>query len=276
VLVRWTSARGDAARAVRDAANTPEPPDVVVAVGGDGTVLELAEGLLAIEPAERRPALFVVPAGTGNSNYLAQWGDLPWTEALNRALGIGAAPPRRLDLARLVETDELVLLGACSGIGAEALYAARDITLSGPSRYQAALAVAARDCKPYPGRVIVDGRVVHSGNTILANVGGGRYRAGTYRLLPHSILDDGELDVCVIGDEIEPVDVPELTRTGAHLDAPGVVYARGCRITVERTDGEALWFEHDGELLAGVSPRFTLQVLPNALPVLCRAATVDG
>src|SRR5690242_7703757 len=70
VLVRWTSARGDAARAVRDAANTPEPPDGVVAVGGDGTVLELAEGLLAIEPAERRPALFVVPAGTGNSNYL--------------------------------------------------------------------------------------------------------------------------------------------------------------------------------------------------------------
>lgn len=32
---------------------------------------------------------------------------------------------------------------------------------------------------------------------MLANVGGGQYRGGTYQVLPYSLLDDGLLDVCV-------------------------------------------------------------------------------
>lgn len=39
--------------------------DIVVAVGGDGTVHEVVNGLMAV-PAERRPQLGVVPLGSGN------------------------------------------------------------------------------------------------------------------------------------------------------------------------------------------------------------------
>jgi diacylglycerol kinase (ATP) len=46
-----------------------------------------------------------------------------------------------------------------------------------------------------------------------------------------------------------------------------VVYARGRRITVERTDGMPLVFEQDGDLLEDESTRYTLAVVPGALPV---------
>lgn len=265
LTVYRTTEPGDATRVTGQMAGQVE---VVVTVGGDGTVREVVRGLL---DGGRPAVLMVVPGGTGNSSYLAQWGELAWPAALTAALTGTGAHTRWLDVADLVELDEPVLLGACSGLIAEALLTARSVPVTGRQRYRVALAKAAAAHRPYPGRVTVDGEVVHSGPTVLANVGGGQYRGGTYRLLPHSLLDDGLLDVCVIGGEVNPVDVPELTLTGAHLGHPGVVYAQGRRITVERTDGDPIMFEHDGELGAADRSGFTLEVRPQALPVRCRA-----
>jgi diacylglycerol kinase (ATP) len=277
VRVHWTRTRGDAT-SVAAAARTGERGrvDVVIAVGGDGTVREVVNGLLTGGPGKKAPELLIVPAGTGNSNYRSLWSDRPWPEMVAAALSGTGARVRHLDVARLAERNELVVLGACSGIVAEALYASKTVKLAGRERYRTAFQQAANGCKPYPGRVTVDGTVVHAGGTIFANVGGGRHRGGTYRLLPHSVLDDGLLDVCVVGDAVDPADVPELTRDGGHVSLPGVVYARGRRVTIDRTDGQPLWFEHDGELLAGVSSTFTLDVVPAALPVICDAAAPNG
>jgi diacylglycerol kinase (ATP) len=274
--VHWTTERGDATRAAAEAVGRRH--DVVITVGGDGTVREVVEGLLSAGIGDELPVLLIIPAGTGNSSYLAQWGDLPWSEAVPAALSGNGSRRCLLDIARLVELDALVLLGACSGLIADALITARSVPTVGRERYRLALARTVAGYAPYPGRVLVDGAVVHAGKTVLANVGGGRHRGGTYQVLPRSILDDGLLDVCVIGGEIDPLDVPALTRTGAHLRESGVVYARGRRITVERTDDQPLSFEHDGELRTGTATRFTLQVLPGVLPTLCRSGmdALDG
>ncbi|MFC0003939.1 diacylglycerol/lipid kinase family protein [Micromonospora siamensis] len=277
VRLHRTMEVGDAARVVAAAARAAdaERPDVVVSVGGDGTVREVVTGLIgAATPAG--PALLVVPAGTGNSNYLAQWGAEPWPDAVDAALRGEGSRVRHLDLARIRERDQLVLLGAATGTVAEALQIARTVRVTGPARYQEAFTRACRDGVPYPGRVTVDGRVVHEGGTILVNVGGGRYRGGTYQLLPHSVLDDGELDVCVIGDGVDPLRVPELILAGDHVGEPGVVYARGRTITVERTDGAPIWFEHDGELLDRDRTAYTLDVVPGALAVACRFPNPAG
>lgn len=290
VEVHWTTEPRDATTVARAAATRTDAQDrlgLIFAVGGDGTVREVVDGLVAAggsSPAERdaaieRPALMVIPAGTGNSNYLAQWGDLPWQDAVDALGGAhgGVGPEiRMLDLCRIVEIDELVLLGACSGLVAQALVFARDIPLTGRPRYQAALARTAAAYRPYRGRVEVDGTVVHEGATVLANIGGGRHRGGQYRVLPHSLLDDGLLDVCVIGAETKAEDVPRLTLDGDHLDEPGVVYARGRRITVSDTDGEPMWFEHDGELLPREHSTLTLEVMPGLLPTACRGDRPAG
>jgi diacylglycerol kinase (ATP) len=213
-------------------------------------------------------ALFVVPAGTGNSNYRALWGELPWPQALDRALSTLPDSIARLDLARVTELDDLVVLGAGAGLSAEVLMRASDIPLTGRARLAAALEHAAAHFVPYEGLVTIDGTVLHKGQIVLANVGGGPYRAWQYRVLPYSLLDDGLLDVCVVSGELCPDEVPALLRTGAHVGMPGVFYGRGECVVIERLDGAPLCFEHDGELIAGVSPRFTVRVLPGALTAL--------
>ncbi|MEV0522455.1 diacylglycerol kinase family protein [Streptomyces sp. NPDC050439] len=261
-------ARTLAAQAVRDGV------DAVVAVGGDGTAGEVAGSIVAAGPGPVGPALFCVPAGTGNSFYKEVWHDRPWREALAAAF-TGARPQlRRLDLARVAETRETVLLGACSGLVAEALQTAAGLTgISGRARYQQAVAATLRDFAPHPARVVVDDEVVHDGSVVLAAVGGGRYRGGGFLLLPHSVLDDALLDVCVVTGDLDPLELPGLTREGRHLERPEVLYRRGRRVEIERTDGAPLTFEWDGEVKGGRT-RYALEVLPAVLPVLSPAEPV--
>ncbi|MGW5053119.1 diacylglycerol/lipid kinase family protein [Actinokineospora sp. NPDC004072] len=266
-----TTAKGDATESVQRALAERTPPDLVVVVGGDGTVREVVEGMAGVSAA----TLLVIPGGTGNSVYRMLWGEKPWADAL-RAVFTGQAVRRRLDVARLEEIGTTVCLGACSGVVAEALDFARRTPLSGRARYAKALADACAAHRPYPGRVTVDDRVLFEGDTVLANVGGGRYRGGQYLLLPLSELTDGLLDVCVISGQVDPARVPELIRAGGHLGEPGVYYGRGSRIRVERTDGANLVFEHDGELIADTCASMTLRVAPGALPVWADPAIAAG
>ncbi len=74
--------------------------DMVIAMGGDGTVHEVVNGLMKI-PAEKRPVLGVVPVGSGNDfGHALNISQNP-TEALVRALD---GDPISIDLCMM--TDE--------------------------------------------------------------------------------------------------------------------------------------------------------------------------
>jgi diacylglycerol kinase (ATP) len=247
VSVRWTR--------VGDVAGT----SAVVAVGGDGTVRDVAVACQGTTP------MLIVPAGTANSCYRNLFGRAPWQATLEAALRSPAV--RWLDLARVA--GRLVFAGASAGFSAQGIHEART---PGPSRYRTALVNLIPRYRPYPGRVTVDGRLVHSGPALLVNVGGSRFRGGHFELLPRSVPDDGLLDVCVLGGEHSAAEMMELTRTGAHLARPGVVYERGRQVRIERTDGQPLWFEHDGEVLPRDRSEYTVEVVPSAVPVLVELA----
>jgi diacylglycerol kinase (ATP) len=266
VTTHWTEAPGDATKLAESTVDA----ELIVAVGGDGTAREVVHGMVG-GPA----SMFIVPAGTANSCYRSFWGEVGWQRAIELALT--KPNPRRLDLALLGENGKLVLAGAATGFPPMAIHRAESMTdLTGRARYERALLELAETFEPYPGRVTVDGTVVHSGSTMLANVGGSRYRGGQFEVLPHSIIDDGLLDVCVIGGRHHPAEMLVAARAGEHVTAAGVVYARGREVTLERTDGRDLWFEHDGEVLVGAGNRFTLSVVPHAVPVLVGTAADAG
>ncbi|GIJ50171.1 diacylglycerol kinase [Virgisporangium aliadipatigenens] len=111
LTVEYTKRRGHAATLARDAARAGI--DVVVTLGGDGTVNEAVNGLLTAEPgakdpaggADRRPALAVVPGGS--TNVFARAIGLPrdWAEGTyvilqalragtTRTIGLGRADDR--------------------------------------------------------------------------------------------------------------------------------------------------------------------------------------
>ncbi|KRV50452.1 hypothetical protein AQ490_15310 [Wenjunlia vitaminophila] len=263
----------------------PDPwPDLVIAVGGDGTVRDVAEALVRLDalPARDRPSpsLVVVPAGTGNSCHRGLWADRPWPGTLNEVLS-GRAVVRHIDLARLAGHDRVVLIGASCGLIADVTALAADLRhIPGRERYVAALAkVPAGGYVARPGRVLVDGRPVFAGPVLMAVVGGVRHRAGTFPVLPESVLDDGLLDVCVVDGGLDPAEREELAariRIGTHLGRPGVVHARGRVVTMERTDGAPLAFEHDGEVWAHRCSSVTLETLPRTLRVLVPPEPVAG
>lgn len=126
------------------------------------------------------------------------------------------------------------------------------------------------------GRVLVDGKAVHSGATTLVNVGGARYRAGVYDILPQSLLDDGLLDVCVLDASLPTRSAFELMRSGEHVGHSGVTYARGAEVTLERTDGLPLHFESDGEVVESDRAGITIEVLPGAVPVFAHDQRTGG
>ncbi|QLH19354.1 diacylglycerol kinase family protein [Streptomyces sp. Rer75] len=266
VDVWWTECQGHATAIVAqlvDGESHAGPPDMIVSVGGDGTLREVVEGMA--RSACRIP-LVVMPGGTGNSNYRSLWDDVPWGTALESALTLRGAELRYLDLARVDGLDRIVVLGVSTGLFAEATAESRSVLVGGRDKYQQAISRVLNTFEPYMGRVVVDGRVVHSGLTTLVNVGGGRHRAGVYNILPRSVRDDGLLDVCVLDAAVPPLTMLDLTRSGDHLGREGVTYARGRRVTLERTDGLPLRFESDGEALESDLSSITVEVLLGGFP----------
>ncbi len=260
--VRVARTEGPGHAAVLAAADGAE---LVVAIGGDGTVSEVAQTLAGTDRT-----LCAVPAGSGNSTARALWGDRSCEEVAD-LLARGATRPWRIDLLHVDQLDVVSVLGTSTGFLAQVLVdaAAYDGVLAGIDRYYAAAAGLLSDMPGSATRVSVDGVVLCDGPTSSVAIGGGRHRARAFEFLPRSVLDDGLLDISTIhhltGAATEQV--AATIPTGDHLDLPGVAYARGRRVVVERTDGQALVAEVDGTVV-DVGPRLTATVLPRALTVL--------
>jgi diacylglycerol kinase (ATP) len=284
VEVVTTEAPRHAVELVAAAAGGRARPEFVLAVGGDGTVAEVAEGLargLRRWPAggadDGGPPLLVVPAGSGNSAYAALWGTAPWPELLAAALR-GQCAPRAVDLLRVVEADRASFLGVNVGLVAriaELIEARKAEAQEGPpqdpqQRYWEAIGDALRTLAAFPARVAVDGEVLYEGGATLATVGGvRRFGHGSFDVLPRSLLDDGLLDACVIAEVSEDglAALVQLVPAGRHLDRPEVAYAQGRAVEITRTDGAPLSLEHDGDPRpAGAT--VTLTVVPAAVPTL--------
>lgn len=243
--------------------------EAVLAVGGDGTVATCAGALASVAAEEvgpgEPPPLLIVPGGTGNSIYRALWEDRPWSEVVSLALG-GGARVRAIDLLAvhgLDSTRVVSMLGATAGLIAEVVRVSHDLSgVSGRERYAAALGPALEAHRPFPARVTLDGTVLREGAVSLVAVGGARHRSGTFEVLPRSVLDDGLLDVCVVdGVDAESfLDLAGAVLEGEHVGRPGVAYGQGRVVRIERTDGDVLVAEHDGDPWPGEDHALELSV----------------
>ena len=258
----WTQAPGHAAELVREQADA----GLIFAVGGDGTVSELVPGMAS------HLILCPLPAGSGNSTARNLFGDRSWRQVLDLLDDPGAFTVRRIDLLRLAEPGVTAVLGASTGFLAQVLRdaGAVDPAVKGIDRYYTAAVGVLGAMPDHPTRVTVDGVVLADGPMASVAIGGGRFRAWSFQFLPESVLDDGLLDVCAIG-ALSPAAVAEfvpLMATGRYLGRPGVRYARGTSVTVERTDGLPLVAEFDGSVWDAAGPCLSIEIVPDALPVL--------
>jgi diacylglycerol kinase (ATP) len=255
----------DASAALVDAA--VESGEVVVAVGGDGTVASVA-GLAC----ERGATLGVVPAGRGND--FARMLALPTDPAgLAAVLAGGVATP--LDLIACSVGDQprqLVVGSVYSGVDAIAAEMVERMRWTPRLlQYRVAALRSLASYTPTRVRISVDGEVLSTDAATVVVANSAYYGAGM-KIAPGASLTDGLLDVVVIaaGSRGRLIRAMPKVYDGAHVSLSEVTVLRGRVIELSGTpsvpmggDGEPV-----GRLpeLGAVPAR--LEVLPGALRVL--------
>jgi YegS/Rv2252/BmrU family lipid kinase len=239
--------------------------DTLVAVGGDGTAHEVLNGLMQ-RPAEDRPALGIVPTGSGN-DYAHTLG-IP--DDLSRAVRLLATGTRtRVD----VGVVNGIYFGNSMAMGFDAKVTARAVQMkvttgrSGLPLYLSAMwDVMLHDFGSHHVRMRVDdGPETEIDVTLIAVTNGPTYGGG-FKIVPMADHTDGKLDMLTID---------ALPLRGALWRFPFVVVGRhewmsqthfSRHTHVEVACDVPLPGQIDGEVM--LADRYDIRVLPGAVEVV--------
>lgn len=194
--------------------------DVVVAAGGDGTIQEVAAGLLRVK-ATRRPSLALLPVGTANDFATGCEVSRFPPEALHTA---AVERSRSVDLMRVTGLDAPI--GAPTS-GREPAIAVNVITaafidedaadvsdevkrvLGGPAYWIAGIM---RTLQMRPRRIAWRGdHEAGEDDLVVLTVANGRRTGGGSVVAPHALINDGRIDVRMIR-AFDMVDLPTVVR----------------------------------------------------------------
>lgn len=271
-----TTAPGEATRLALDACAAGI--DTVVAAGGDGTVHEVANGLLqaADSGLASSPTLGLIPIGTGNDFVKVIPGTSPRAAAYD-TLALGRRYAYDAVLVTWEGGSEYCLNAAGTGVDVEVVrQIQRRSRRTGALVYIAGLLGALRRYRPVPLRITADGETFQRRVMMIA-VANGTCVGGLFRICPMALPDDGWLDLCVV-DELGVLRQPALAARilrARHAGAREVHFRRVRHVRIEVLDGSSLFFQLDGELREPQGARsIEIHVQPARLQVI--AAAVPG
>ena len=245
-----------AARAAQDGARR------VIAVGGDGAVHEVANGLLAVRS---RAELGVVPVGTGN-DFAKLTG--VYRHSVDRAVSrLVSATTQRFDAGKVLSEFFVNTLGF--GFGPAVVQTRNAMPgLKGFLSYLVPVLRTFATFRPPLLEVQTDGHA-ERGNMMMVEVCNGTTAGGSYRFAPRADPTDGLLDVCVIrkiGLLRFLAALPRVMR-GTHEGMREVTLVRA-RSLVIRSPDTPLLLHLDGELRTPEVRECTVTVEPGCLNVL--------
>ncbi|MGE0151192.1 MAG: diacylglycerol kinase family protein [Reyranellaceae bacterium] len=258
IRLQATGARGDAERLACDMAQA----DLVVAAGGDGTINEVINGLMAARAQGRLvPPLGIVPLGTAN--------------VLAREIGLASDPA--LIVAALLQGGELEFrpgrlrrgeatrhFAMMAGIGFDADVVGRvDLRwkrLLGRAAYGLASAGRFLAYRPQLFRLGIDGVPYQAASVVVSR---GRHYAGPFVAAPRASLAAPELHVCLF----EQPGRAAVLRYGAALLRNALPRSRAYRVVparqVEILGDERQIVQADGDIVARLP--LLLDVAPQAI-----------
>lgn len=250
----YTERAGHAPELAQEAAESG--CEVVVAVGGDGTVNEVARGLLHTETA-----LAILPKGSGNG--LARHLKLP--------LGLEAAI-RVLNQGHITTIDTGNINGhpffTTAGIGFDAYISSvfAGNTKRGLQTYVELVMKEVRNYKHLPVKASINGNTMDTDCFVMAFANAAQYGNNAY-IAPMADIQDGLLDVCLVRkiDLVKALHLSYCMLTKQLANADSAEYFKTDHISVQTE--EAMMYHADGEFL-GESKTFEVKMLPLSLKVL--------
>jgi diacylglycerol kinase (ATP) len=258
--LRLTKCAGEAETIAREAIRAG--CDYIIAVGGDGTLNEVINGI-AIPHRARRVCVGIVPLGTAND--------------FARSVGVSASVDDNIDILRVKQTVSIDLVrvrsertryfvnvsaGGFSDLVDEKLTPEIKSTW-GPLAYLRSAAAALPELHAYDTSIVFDDTerlAVELYNVIVAN---GRYVAGGLPVAPDASVCDGLLDVLLIpkrpAGEMALLAAEMLL--GTHLSSGALIFRRAKKIAVRSRP--RMSFNVDGEVVGNEPAVF--EVVPHAL-----------
>jgi YegS/Rv2252/BmrU family lipid kinase len=269
--VELTKAPRDAERLAREAVRAGV--ERLIVAGGDGTLSEVATGLLGAGLGDYA-RIGILPFGTGGD--FARTLGVP--RDLERAIaGIAEGKVRRVDAYRVTLRDDAgrprTVYGLnITSIGISALVvmlAERAPRFVGSGAFAIGALRAIARWRSESVRITLDGETLHDGPLILATAANGRWFGGGMLVSPKADCDDGRLDAFAVGGLSKAQLLVKLAQIyrGTHL-ADGA--ARVGRGRVFEAQGPAsVRVEVDGESLGSLPLR--VEILEGALSLLAPA-----
>ncbi|MBA4158931.1 MAG: diacylglycerol kinase family lipid kinase [Gemmatimonadetes bacterium] len=239
--------------------------DAVVAVGGDGTVQQVAAGLM--RAADGGPTIPMGIVGVGSGNDFIKLLDLPQQQPEAAARRLLEGRIRRVDIGRVGE--RYFTNGVGVGFDAQvAIRASRIRHLRGMPLYGWALLKVLRSLQTPRIRLLLDGVEVMNERLTVVTIGNGACHGGGFWICPGARPDDGLFDICV-AEALTPLQllrvIPAVMR-GTHVTRPDVQILQARHVHISSPD--PLPVHADGEVLAEAVHELELELLPGRLTVL--------
>lgn len=262
--------------------------DLVLAIGGDGTVGQVVDGILTSARPDTDFAF--LPGGTG-SDFCRNF-RFPKT-VTEQLQAIAATQPRRIDVGQVqtravgqgagqdwVKTRHFINIASAGVSGAivAGINAAR-----GTSRLPHALRyrwISLKNILRHPGhgvRLVVDGEQVYAGPILVAAIANGGWFGAGLHASPDARVDDGALNLVYAVDRgaFGNLQTFMAFASGKHVSHSKIHHCTGKVIEIEPLPDaiapDVIAMETDGELMPmGLNTRdqaFRIQILPQALSV---------
>lgn len=275
--VEFTRAAGDGIRLADEGARSGRK--FIIACGGDGTINEVANGIL--NSGEKDCELGVLPSGTGG-DFRRTLG-MPAT-AIEAARGLKNGETRTIDVGKVTFVDhsgqnaERYFVGISSvGLSVSIIERVKKQkaldwipldTLRGKAGFALSTLQEVLDLNYTTVRVKVDDKEEHLLNTINFAVANARYFGGGMKIAPDAQLNDGQFDIVNIGDIKTAKILLNAWKLygGSHLSLDEVKHTNATRVEIKPADAkQEVHIETDGELPGRLPAVY--EIVPGALKV---------
>lgn len=245
----------------------------VIAVGGDGTLNEVANGLMRAAGGGIGGTLGMIPVGSGN-DFMSSVGAPEWRGAIQR---IVSGQTRLIDIGRITADQpapgydspvRYFLNSVDTGFGAQTAQHAHEVPyLSGMPLYLAAIMKSLVAYLVPRLTIEFDHQRIEQKSTMVV-AANGRQFGGGFLIAPTASIDDGLLDV-IVAKGLGRIGIlsflPRVMR-GTHIGDPRIRFLQTSRLVVDSPD--PLTVEADGEIPFLGAHHLEIEILPRHLRIM--------
>jgi diacylglycerol kinase (ATP) len=246
--------------------------EVVVAVGGDGTVNEILNGILSCHQGKQAEDILfgVLPVGRGNDFCFANGIPLDFKAACQT---LAAGHVRTVDAGRISyeQNSKVRYFGNGVGIGFDAVVSrvANQARLSGFLSYLIAALQTMYIYYQAPEMQIELSNETIRQRSLMVSIMNGRRAGGGFLMAPQGNPCDGVFDLCIAKNISKAKILALIPRfmNGTQAGHPAIQFKKDTRVTVRALDG-LLPVHVDGEVISPDVQELLVEILPGRLKVI--------